>query len=210
MTKAQYESLQLGKLKELAKARGMKRISTLKKQELIQRMLEEDEKEEKKADSGAQPTTETLQSPQETQTVPNTQEAKPSARKESLNTSQDSPKTQSHSPHAPRVSHATPNSHNLHPSPNQNTQQNSHDSQNDRTTQNPHQRPVNDGEEHSKKDFERLDSGEEVGGILEVMSDGYGFIRSDNFLPGENDVYVAPSQIRRFHLRTVNNNTNIQ
>ena len=202
MTKAQYESLQLGKLKELAKARGMKRISTLKKQELIQRMLEEDEKEEKKADSGAQPTTETLQSPQETQTVPNTQEAKPSARKESLNTSQDSPKTQSHSPHAPRVSHATPNSHNLHPSPNQNTQQNSHDSQNDRTTQNPHQRPVNDGEEHSKKDFERLDSGEEVGGILEVMSDGYGFIRSDNFLPGENGVYVAPSQIRRFHLRT--------
>ena len=39
-------------------------------------------------------------------------------------------------------------------------------------------------------------------GILEVMQDGYGFIRCENFLPGENDVYVAPSQIRRFGLKT--------
>ena len=35
-----------------------------------------------------------------------------------------------------------------------------------------------------------------------VLSDGYGFIRSDNYLPGENDVYVSPSQIRRFNLKT--------
>ena len=47
-----------------------------------------------------------------------------------------------------------------------------------------------------------LDSGEEAGGILEVMPDGYGFIRCENYLPGENDVYVAPSQIRRFGLKT--------
>ena len=47
-----------------------------------------------------------------------------------------------------------------------------------------------------------LDSGVEVGGILEVMPDGYGFIRSANYLPGENDVYVAPSQIRKFGLKT--------
>ena len=47
-----------------------------------------------------------------------------------------------------------------------------------------------------------LDSGMEVGGILEVMPDGYGFIRSANYLPGENDVYVAPSQIRKFGLKT--------
>lgn len=39
-------------------------------------------------------------------------------------------------------------------------------------------------------------------GILEVMPDGYGFIRCENFLPGENDVYVSPSQIRRFGLKT--------
>ena len=47
-----------------------------------------------------------------------------------------------------------------------------------------------------------LDSGMEASGILEVMSDGFGFIRSDNFLPGEDDIYVAPSQIRKFGLRT--------
>ena len=42
----------------------------------------------------------------------------------------------------------------------------------------------------------------EANGILEVMPDGFGFIRCENFLPGENDVYVAPSQIRRFNLKT--------
>ncbi|WP_090173804.1 transcription termination factor Rho [Eubacterium oxidoreducens] len=47
-----------------------------------------------------------------------------------------------------------------------------------------------------------LDSGEIADGILEVMPDGYGFIRSENYLPGENDIYVAPSQIRRFNLKT--------
>ena len=47
-----------------------------------------------------------------------------------------------------------------------------------------------------------LDSGIVANGILEVMSDGYGFIRCENYLPGENDVYVAPSQIRRFGLKT--------
>ncbi len=47
-----------------------------------------------------------------------------------------------------------------------------------------------------------LDSGEEASGILEVMPDGYGFIRCENYLPGEHDVYVAPSQIRRFGLKT--------
>lgn len=47
-----------------------------------------------------------------------------------------------------------------------------------------------------------LDSGQEANGILEVMPDGYGFIRCANYMPGENDVYVAPSQIRRFGLKT--------
>ncbi len=41
-----------------------------------------------------------------------------------------------------------------------------------------------------------------VEGILEVMSDGFGFIRSANYLPGDNDVYVSPQQIRGFRLRT--------
>ncbi|MEY8339228.1 transcription termination factor Rho [Lachnospiraceae bacterium 62-35] len=51
-------------------------------------------------------------------------------------------------------------------------------------------------------DLQELDSGIDAEGILEVMPDGFGFIRCENFLPGENDVYVAPSQIRRFNMKT--------
>lgn len=53
-----------------------------------------------------------------------------------------------------------------------------------------------------KSELESLDSGEKANGILEVMPDGFGFIRCENYLPGENDVYVSPSQIRRFNLKT--------
>ena len=53
-----------------------------------------------------------------------------------------------------------------------------------------------------KDEVSSLDSGITANGILEVMSDGFGFIRCENYMPGENDVYVAPSQIRRFNLKT--------
>lgn len=57
-------------------------------------------------------------------------------------------------------------------------------------------------EKKEETDIEMLDSGHAANGILEVLQDGYGFIRSENYLPGENDVYVSPSQIRRFGLKT--------
>lgn len=65
----------------------------------------------------------------------------------------------------------------------------------------------------SRVDLEHLDSGEVKEGILEVMPDGFGFIRCDNYLPGDNDVYVSPAQIRRFGLKTgdiVTGNTRIK
>ena len=117
MMREKYESLPLATLKDLAKARGLKGISTMKKAELIERMLEEDEKEKKSA--------------------------RETVKELSANTG--------------------------------------------------------DKEVH---DIEKLDSGITAHGILEVMQDGYGFIRSANYLPGENDVYVSPSQIRRFNLKT--------
>lgn len=46
------------------------------------------------------------------------------------------------------------------------------------------------------------DQGPQACGILEVLPDGYGFIRSANFLQGDDDIYVSPSQIRRFRMRT--------
>lgn len=42
----------------------------------------------------------------------------------------------------------------------------------------------------------------EVCGVLDVMGDGFGFLRFDNYRSGENDVYVSPTQIRRFNLKT--------
>lgn len=49
---------------------------------------------------------------------------------------------------------------------------------------------------------ENLDSGQIAKGILEVIPDGFGFIRCENYLPGANDIYVSPAQIRRFNLKT--------
>jgi transcription termination factor Rho len=58
------------------------------------------------------------------------------------------------------------------------------------------------GDFQPSPELQELDSGIEAHGILEVMPDGFGFIRCENYLPGENDVYVAPSQIRRFNMKT--------
>ena len=111
-----YESLPLATLRDLAKAREMVGVSTMKKAELVEAMLEQDEKDKLKTEKAA-------------------------------------------------------------------------------------------------AEIEQLDSGEVASGILEVMADGYGFIRSANYLPGENDVYVSPSQIRRFGLKTgdiVTGNTRVK
>lgn len=67
------------------------------------------------------------------------------------------------------------------------TEERTHDRQEERS----------EGEER-KLDCAQLDSGQSAQGMLEVLQDGYGFIRSNGYLPGENDVYVSPSQIRRF------------
>jgi transcription termination factor Rho len=63
------------------------------------------------------------------------------------------------------------------------------------------ERPVS-REEMEIPGYGQLDSGQMANGILEVMPDGYGFIRCENYLPGDNDVYVSPAQIRRFNLKT--------
>ncbi|MBR3770474.1 MAG: transcription termination factor Rho [Lachnospiraceae bacterium] len=65
------------------------------------------------------------------------------------------------------------------------------------------EKPAEKVEKNNPEDtLSSLDSGITANGILEVMADGYGFIRCANYLPGENDVYVSPSQIRKFNLKT--------
>lgn len=171
-----YESLSLAVLKELAKSRGLKGISTLKKAALVERMLQEDEKEAQKAHAG---------------------EAEHDAEKKS---------------EADKHSESVKHTQTEHKS-----EKSEHESRKriyerrerpERRTVND-TRSTNDPEKQSeeelpeiRKDEASLDSGEQGNGILEVMPDGYGFIRCENYLPGDGDVYVSPTQIRRFNLKT--------
>ena len=150
-----YESLSLATLKDLAKARGLKGISTLRKPELIERMLEEDEKEKASAGSAESKNTEHRQ--------------EESAREESCAREENRVRE-------PRTSYDT-------------SERKKYQERTEYTCKNP-------------AETAQLDSGEKANGILEVLPDGYGFIRCANYLPGENDIYVSPSQIRRFNLKT--------
>ena len=61
---------------------------------------------------------------------------------------------------------------------------------------------IQSNEENEIPGYGQLDSGMMANGILEVIPEGFGFIRCENYMPGNNDVYVSPAQIRRFNLRT--------
>ena len=69
-------------------------------------------------------------------------------------------------------------------------------------TEAPQQDSAKDDPLRQDYDPSLVDNGSEANGILEVMPDGYSFIRCANYLPGDNDVYVAPAQIKRFGLKT--------
>ncbi|MCR5234905.1 MAG: transcription termination factor Rho [Lachnospiraceae bacterium] len=151
--RAKYETLSLTVLKDLAKARGIKGVTGLKKADVVEAMCRKDEEEAETAVKEQKP-----------------QKAEPS----------DASKPAG--------------------SPDANIE-----SREDKT-----EAGIDLDISEEKKN---LDSGIEASGILEVLSDGYGFIRSENYLPGENDVYVAPSQIRRFSLKTgdiITGNTRIK
>ncbi len=55
--------------------------------------------------------------------------------------------------------------------------------------------------DNAAKTLKNLDDKDYVKGILELHQDGYGFLRRVNYLPSEDDIYVSPSQIRKFRLR---------
>ncbi len=171
-----YESLSLATLKELAKARGLKGISTLRKPELIERMLHEDELENvSKAEENVQ------EKPQESAVERTQQHSRPQHYGRNQERGQDRGQERTQDKNQERqIEHV---------------QERSQESQTDRTQERP--------QYHAPAEtVQQLDSGERADGILEVLPDGYGFIRCENYLPGENDIYVSPSQIRRFNLKT--------
>ncbi len=73
--------------------------------------------------------------------------------------------------------------------------------QEEKTVQSPVQ-PKQWNNQQQNGNYEKIESDDPVEGVLEVLPDGYGFLRSDNYLSGTKDVYVSPSQIRRFSLKT--------
>ena len=179
-----YETLSLAVLRELAKARGLKGVSGLKKLDLIDRMVAEDEKLKGQIESETEPVSAEKKA-EERKSVGDEAEKTDKPKAEQAETERSEPTARME-----KVNKAE--------RPNQNTTR--------------EQRPRR--QEDNKEDINpELDSGVTADGILEVMPDGYGFIRCENYLPGEHDVYVSPSQIRRFGLKTgdiVRGNTRVK
>ncbi|MBP5198520.1 MAG: transcription termination factor Rho [Lachnospiraceae bacterium] len=153
-----YESLQLVQLKELAKVRGIKNVSAMKKADVIEAMLLEDEKDAEKATDGAKEAPVQKEKPQRAPRTAKTEQTEKSADFRESSQIESAAQAEKYADKAQKIA-----------------------------------------DDEFPQD---LDSGVAASGILEVMPDGYGFIRCENYLPGENDVYVAPSQIRRFGLKT--------
>ncbi len=157
-----YESLSAVVLRDLAKARGLKNISGMKKSDLVELMLAEDERQAK----------------------------------EKKNRAEAQPQAENHRESSAREGSARESGGASH------------------TAEREGAGREGGREPGTQEDtFAALDSGVTANGILEVMPDGYGFIRCENYMPGENDVYVSPSQIRKFNLKTgdiISGNTRVK
>lgn len=225
MTREKYESLPLSTLKALAKSRNMKGISTLRKEALIERMLEEDQKENQKnmeepAVLKEEKKTETVQDqnqePQEkredgmerqNRETSENGTARPYQRPRYVRREERSEngERQEYRPRAPRFNERRfqePRNYNQN-----NREEEQRQEPRQEAGQKMRQEPLRqearpETRQEPRQETSTLDSGQEACGILEVMPDGFGFIRSDNYMPGDSDVYVSPSQIRRFGLKT--------
>ena len=61
---------------------------------------------------------------------------------------------------------------------------------------------MGDLSDKASEEMEQLEDKDIAEGILEIHQDGYGFLRRNNYMSGDDDIYISPSQIRRFHLDT--------
>lgn len=222
-----YESLSVAVLRDVAKSRGLKHLSGLKKSELVERMLEEDRKDALKGEDTEGKTEEKLAGRTEEKPV-----KKPAAKvEEKLNKSavkeeritdkeaergEERTTGRAESKLAERAEERTTGraESKLTERAEERTSGKTEERQGQTAERKQERRTgkiiTTDGIEI---DNPELDSGISAHGILEVMPDGYGFIRCENYLPGENDVYVSPSQIRKFSLKTgdiIHGNTRIK
>ncbi len=176
-----YESLSLPVLKELAKSRGIKGISGMRKPDLVERMLEEDKKETSQENTAREDSSD------------DQREQRPEDRRVYRTDDQREQRMED------RRVYRTDDQREQRPDdrrayrPDDQRGYRSDDQREYRTNTNRTEGGIQSAQ---------LDSGAKANGILEVMADGFGFLRCDNYLTGDNDVYVSPSQIRRFNLKT--------
>lgn len=225
MTREKYESLPLSTLKALAKSRNMKGISTLRKEALIERMLEEDQKENQK--NMEEPAV--LKEEKKTETVQDQNQEPREKREDGMErqnreTSEngtarlyqrpryvrreersENGERQEYRPRAPRFNERRfqePRNYNQNNREEEQRQEPCQEAGQEMRQEPLRQEARPETRQEPRQETSTLDSGQEACGILEVMPDGFGFIRSDNYMPGDSDVYVSPSQIRRFGLKT--------
>lgn len=225
MTREKYESLPLSTLKALAKSRNMKGISTLRKEALIERMLEEDQKENQK--NMEEPPV--LKEEKKTETVQDQNQEPQEKREDGMErqnreTSEngtarpyqrpryvrreersENGERQEYRPRAPRFNERRfqePRNYNQNNREEEQRQEPRQEAGQEMRQEPLRQEARPETRQEPRQETSTLDSGQEACGILEVMPDGFGFIRSDNYMPGDSDVYVSPSQIRRFGLKT--------
>lgn len=209
-----YESLALADLKAIAKARGLKGTSSMKKAELIEVMLAEDEKD-KAEGKNIQPRAVTQKAAAESREGTNQSRTEERAERAEGRITESRPAERTEgrmteSRPAERVEKAAGRSEragNRVEGRREKGEERASERVSERTEKAEYRPERVEGRiEEARSDEDKfpaeLDSGVAASGILEVMPDGYGFIRCENYLPGDHDVYVAPSQIRRFGLKT--------
>ncbi len=221
-----YESLSVSVLKEVAKARGLKHLSGLKKGELVELMLKEDAKAagvengEKEEGKAAEP---------ERKASGRNAEEKEDTRQPERRASGRNPegREEMKQPERRGSSRSTEEREEVRQPERRGSSRNTEEREEVRQPErrfagrNAEERQNNQDRRSSRIitadgieiDNPELDSGVSAHGILEVMPDGYGFIRCENYLPGDQDVYVSPSQIRKFGLKTgdiIHGNTRVK
>ena len=220
-----YESLSLAVLKDLAKARGIKGISTIKKQELVELMLEQDAKEQSTQMISENNTSvisghENDQLNQtDSRMISSEEEAVRSLRpeyQEQRRERKDNSEGSGMRRNVRREYSAEPRRERREYSENTEPRRERYGTAVELRRESMDMSAVKQEaaeENEMSAELSQLDSGMIATGILEVMADGFGFIRSDNYMPGENDVYVSPSQIRKFNLKTgdiISGNTRVK
>ena len=191
-----FKEMTLLQLKAYAKEKGIRGVSTLKKNQLIERIIASENKSiQTKAE-------ESIKSEKNT-TSENGIKTEKNAKSENGIKTEGEPKAEKRVK-TEENSKSEDNIRKTQQKPQQSEKKEKVYHHNDRENGNSvnSANDENAGKENKKSELSSLDSGNMADGILEVMPDGYGFIRCENYLPGENDVYVSPSQIRRFNLKT--------